>query len=103
MFTLICIYGFNYDRPDLLIDISNELSNFQADAYIFGGDFNFVFNIDLDKKGGQPRTNFKARNKCLTLMSTYDLIDVWRERNPLSYSHGAPTLPPVYTVDLIFS
>ncbi|KAJ8019199.1 hypothetical protein HOLleu_42371 [Holothuria leucospilota] len=46
-----------------------------------GGDLNFVFNLDLDKKGGNRRTNFKAREKCLDLMGAYDLVDVWRDKN----------------------
>ncbi|KAJ8018451.1 hypothetical protein HOLleu_43552 [Holothuria leucospilota] len=49
---------------------------------INAGDFNFVFNLELDKTGGNPRTNFKARETCLDLMATYDLIDIWREKNP---------------------
>ncbi|KAJ8027812.1 LINE-1 type transposase domain-containing protein 1 [Holothuria leucospilota] len=32
------------------------------------GDFNFVFNLELDKKGGNSNTNFKARAECLALM-----------------------------------
>ncbi|KAJ8018114.1 hypothetical protein HOLleu_44073 [Holothuria leucospilota] len=48
------------------------------------GDFNFVFNLSLDKQGGDSRTNFKARDECLQAMFEFDLIDVWRERNPLT-------------------
>ncbi|KAJ8019198.1 hypothetical protein HOLleu_42370 [Holothuria leucospilota] len=48
------------------------------------GDFNFVFNLKLDKVGGQLRTNFKARDKCLSLMTVHNLIDIWREKNPFS-------------------
>ena len=45
---------------------------------------NYVFNLDLDKVGGRRSTNFKARGACLSLMSTFDLKDIWREKNPLT-------------------
>lgn len=37
-----------------------------------------VFNSDIDKQGGNPRKN----NMCLELMTTFNLVDIWRERNP---------------------
>ncbi|KAJ8046854.1 hypothetical protein HOLleu_05676 [Holothuria leucospilota] len=49
-----------------------------------GGDFSFVFNFDLDKKNGVRHTNFKAREECLNLMTHYNLVDIWRNRHPLS-------------------
>ena len=53
-----------------------------GDTIVVAGDLNLVFNLDLDKKGGNRRTNFKAREKCLELMGACDLFDVWRDRNP---------------------
>ncbi|KAJ8030403.1 hypothetical protein HOLleu_26824 [Holothuria leucospilota] len=50
------------------------------------GDFNFVFDLNLDKMGGQQRTNFRARGDCLRLMATYNLVDIWRERHPMTKS-----------------
>ena len=41
-----------------------------------------MFNLELDKKGGNNNTNFKARAECLTLMTTHHLLDIWREKNP---------------------
>ncbi|KAJ8047235.1 hypothetical protein HOLleu_06188 [Holothuria leucospilota] len=58
---------------------------FKCDNMICGGDFNFVFNLDLDKEGGARRTNFNARKDCFTLMEKYDLIDIWRDRNPFTW------------------
>ncbi|KAJ8027348.1 hypothetical protein HOLleu_32474 [Holothuria leucospilota] len=51
-----------------------------------GGDFNLVMNLDLDKTGGLPRTNFRARSKLIEIMNRHDLIDIWRERNLQSKS-----------------
>lgn len=47
-----------------------------------GWRFNFVFNLDLDKVGGILRTNFNARDNCISIMQLHDLVDIWRERNP---------------------
>ncbi|KAJ8026972.1 hypothetical protein HOLleu_31964 [Holothuria leucospilota] len=85
-----------------LVDLQNYLHNFQGDTIIIGGNFNFVFNLDLDKVGGGRSISFKARKACLALMSTFDLIDIWREKNPLSkILHGVPMSHLVSTVDYI--
>lgn len=81
-FTLVCLYGPNQDDPDFFEVLNLKLSNFSWDSIILAGDFNFVFNLDLDKLGGNQRTNFKARDKCYDIMTAYDLVDIWRERNP---------------------
>ena len=78
--TIVVVYGPNVDNPSFFKDLSNDLSNFHNDTIIIAGDFNFVFNLDLDKVGGLRKTNFKARDECLTLMSVYNLVDVWREK-----------------------
>lgn len=78
--------------------ISNVLNNFQGDTIICGGDLNFVFNLDLDKIGGNKRTNFKAREKCLALMDSHNLIDIWRERNPFvkNYTWSSNVTPGIH-------
>ncbi|KAJ8025020.1 hypothetical protein HOLleu_35107 [Holothuria leucospilota] len=59
------------------------------------GDFNFVFNLELDKKGGNSNTNFKARAECLALMTSHHLLDIWRERNPcLKYFTWSSNITP---------
>ncbi|KAJ8031221.1 hypothetical protein HOLleu_27880 [Holothuria leucospilota] len=63
------------------------MSDFTCDNIIMCGDLNFVFNLACDKIGENPRTNFRARNECLTLMTTYNLVDIWRDRNPMSKSY----------------
>ncbi|KAJ8047886.1 LINE-1 reverse transcriptase-like [Holothuria leucospilota] len=78
--TVVGIYDPNVDSPSFFKDLSNELSNFHCDTNVMAGDFNFVFNLDLDKVGGLRKTNFKARDECLTLMTTFNLVDIWREK-----------------------
>lgn len=85
-FTIVCTYGPNHDDPDFFSGVSRSLYNFSNtnSAIIWGGDFNFVFNLASDKFGGAQKTNFKARDECLSAMYMHNLVDIWRERNPLS-------------------
>lgn len=52
-FTITVIYAHNVDSPDFFRDLANNLSNFSCDMIILGGDFNFVFNLDMDKVGSK--------------------------------------------------
>lgn len=79
---IVCIYGPNLDSADFFQELLQILCNNSSDSIIMGGDFNFVLNLNLDKQGGNLRTNFNARSKCLEIMSTLDLIDIWRDKNP---------------------
>ncbi|KAJ8030141.1 hypothetical protein HOLleu_26461 [Holothuria leucospilota] len=88
IFSLVCIYGPNIDDPRFYRLVFNQLENLQCDNVICGGDFNFVFNLSLDKQGGAQKTNFKARDECLSFMDHFTLVDVWRERNPLSVGYS---------------
>lgn len=91
--TLICCYGPNLDNPGFFKSVTSKLHDFSCQSIIWGGDFNFVFNLSIDKQGGQPRTNFNSREECLLGMSEHNLIDIWRERNPLTkaYSWHSPS------------
>ena len=96
--TVVGVYGPNNDNPAFFREMFNDLYNFQGDSIIMAGDFNFVFNLDLDKVGGLRQTNFKAREECLSLMSAYNLVDIWREKNPLSkhYSWSSNITPGIH-------
>ena len=82
IFTLVGVYAPNTDSPLFFDLLTNELRDCACNNVIIGGDFNFVFSLNCDKKGGVAQTNFHARDHCLDLMACYDLVDVWRERNP---------------------
>ena len=91
------------DAPFLLINIyapnktSNESSFFQALSelipveelresnykFVIGGDFNVALQPSLDCSGGN--TTLKESVKVLEdLLIQYDLVDIWRVRNPKS-------------------
>lgn len=80
--TLVCIFGPNRDDPHFFSTLNDILNDFQCDKIIWAGDFYFVFNLDLDKVGGILRTNFNARDNCISIRQWHDLVDIWRERNP---------------------
>ena len=104
MYAIVCLYGPNRDDPAFFDFIHSKLLNYAYDYLIIGGDFNFVLNLDYDKIGGNRRTNFNARNKCLDLMSAFDLIDIWRDRNPYKkYLPGHLILFGAFTAALTFS
>ena len=48
---------------------------------IIGGDFNVILEPDLDGTGGKPQVKDSCK-KIDNLCSLFDLIDIWRIRNP---------------------
>ena len=65
-------------------DLQQKLDDFvtcQNQRIIIGGDFNVVNDPDLDCSGGVPKV--KESSKILDdICLNYDLIDIWRIRNP---------------------
>lgn len=76
------IYGPNIDNRLPFYTVKNYLRNLNCNHIIWGGDFNFVMNTNLDKIGGIPRTNFLARSAVYNIMQDFSLLDIWRELNP---------------------
>ena len=60
------------------------VSNKITDNYeiIIGGDFNTIMDINLDKKGGSPNIKERSKTKILQMMDDFNLIDIWRVKNP---------------------
>ena len=54
--TLANIYAPNEDNPAFFQDLFYRLSDFNCDDIIIGGDFNLVFDLEKDKKGGFGKT-----------------------------------------------
>ena len=46
------------------------------------GDFNFIFDINLDSNGGNPKLRLSSIIAVTSLTNTRDLVDIWRTRNP---------------------
>lgn len=49
---------------------------------VIGGDFNLVFDKDLDSMNYKNLNNPKSRLEVLKIMDTLSLKDVFREHNP---------------------
>ena len=54
--TLANIYAPNEDNPAFFEDLFYRLSDFNCDDIVIGGDFNLVFDLEKDKKGGFGKT-----------------------------------------------
>ena len=61
---------------------NNNLSTFECDYLVIGGDFNLVQNLEKDKKGGNQTTHFKSLKEIENLKESMDLTDVWRDLHP---------------------
>jgi len=50
-------------------------------SIIWGGDFNFVRNLDLETSGGNPMLKTGSIEQLQILLEEFDLCDIWRIRN----------------------
>ena len=96
-YTLINIYAPNNDCPEFFKNVENELDNFVCENIIYAGDFNFVLNLTLDKKGGRKHTNFKAREENFNYIVKRDLIDIWRYKHTVEkhFTWRSNNNPPI--------
>ena len=46
------------------------------------GDFNLIFDSELDSDGGSPRLKIQSLSKLISMMSENELCDIFRVRNP---------------------
>ena len=100
--TLINVYGPNIDEPTFFENIQKELDDFECESIIWGGDFNCVQDITLDKKGGRAQTHVNSQKRIQDIMGAYDLVDIWRRKNPnVSDIHGIQVQILLFNVDLI--
>lgn len=82
-FLLINIYGPNVDSPAFYINLLNMIQDIYSKQHIvIGGDFNLVFDKDLDSMNYKNLNNPKSRLEVLKIMDTLSLKDVFREHNP---------------------
>ena len=65
-----------------LAHIFNQLQTSENTTFIWGGDFNLFFDVNLDTEGGSPKLKIKSLSKLLSMMSENDLCHIYRIRNP---------------------
>jgi len=85
-FILVNIYAPNKTSEQSIFfqEIQNVLDSLNIEAecdIIIGGDFNVILNPELNGLGGKPK--LKDSVKIIDqIRSSFDLIDIWRVRNP---------------------
>jgi exonuclease III len=80
--TIANFYGPNDDDPSHLEKMIEELYRIKPSKLVVTGDFNLVLNINIDKQGGLPRTNFKSQKILKEWMEEDEITDIWRIKNP---------------------
>ena len=66
-------------------DISGHLNGLDITPgcnFICAGDWNLIFDTKMDSLGGKSRLKLKSIYQLKSLMSGYNLIDIWHIRNP---------------------
>ena len=84
---MINYYGPNgeTDQVKVLKQLAIHLRNISADqniTCILGGDWNLIFGKSLDAMGGSRSLKYNSLKELQTIISDYNLIDIWRARNP---------------------
>ena len=82
-FLLVNIYGPNSDRPNFYLSLKNKIEQIYCSQHIvIGGDFNLIFDKDLDSMNYKYLNNPNARQEVIKLMDELNLKDIYRENNP---------------------
>lgn len=77
------IYAPNNDLPNFFRQVEEELESFDSCNIVYGGDFNFVINSELDRKWSH-HNNDNARDAFMSYAESKEMIDIWRTLNPQS-------------------
>lgn len=83
-FVFVNIYAPNSgsDRTNTFKKLEVFLKQQQANDSIFlGGDWNCTLDPSLDRNGEEP--NFHSPTVLANIIETFNLMDIWRENNPL--------------------
>ena len=85
-FLLVNIYAPNkvQEQCDFFGNVNKTIENLVADKehkIFIGGDFNVALDTDLDCSGGNPSKKDSTKN-ISDLCLDFDLVDIWRIRNP---------------------
>ena len=104
-FTLAGLYApADKDEPEFFKECFKTIEQFDNNSKIIAGDFNLVMDLDMDKKGGLPRTHFKSRDTLNLYLEEAEMLDIWRQQHPDDKKYTwHRTKPPVFCrLDMIF-
>ena len=80
--TLICLYGYNTDKPEFFHEIMQKSAGYKNSSFIFCGDWNVVQNKSVDTFNVLHDRNPNSRKKIEYLKETFELLDPWRTCYP---------------------
>ena len=88
-FLIINVYAPCVGKPKEQVEFWNKLAltvsnieNVHNKNIVCGGDINFLMNIGLDRAGGNPRHDDNVVHAIKNFIDGFDLVDIWRVRNP---------------------
>ena len=85
-YLLINFYNANTEREQLTIkNLNNQLKDFEGfhdKKVIFAGDFNLIFDKNLESAGGNPLLKKHSLSEIIKLNENLNLCDIWRVHNP---------------------
>ena len=103
-FFLINVYGPNKEQEhkNFLYEMHNAATDFYDDEFyhvIGGGDWNFIEDLELDKKCGIKRLWVESISQITKFKEHFDLSDVWRVKNETKkqYTWHSSTTPKIFT------
>ena len=67
---------------DNFISVIKSIDKDHECDIVLGGDFNFIFNTDLESEGGNPKLKLSSIATFNSLSNEFSLVDIWRARNP---------------------
>jgi len=86
-YLLLNVYAPTKDKPALQLAFFETLTTLLEDhvdkQIVAGGDFNVCLQPEIDKKGGVLESNSEVIMHLQSLLEFYDLVDIWRIRNPV--------------------
>ena len=107
-YLLINFYNANTEREQLttiknLNNLLKDFEDFHDKKVIFAGDFNLIFDRNLESAGGNPLLKKHSLSEIIKLNENLNLCDIWRVRNPhKNYSLSDKNISQVlYNEDLI--
>ena len=84
---LINFYNANTEREQLttiknLNNLLKDFEDFHDKKVIFVGDFNLIFDKNLESAGGSLLLKKHSLSEIIELNKNFNLCDIWRVRNP---------------------
>ena len=74
-------------QENFYLEVKSILEKYGDKNILMAGDLNTYLEISIDKKGGAVESESKFSKNIKNLMEEFDLVDIWRTRNPLSKTY----------------